>query len=295
MRVLLKLPNRSIEFNHSSPILMGILNVTPDSFSDGGRFIDSDLAVSHALSMLDEGAAIIDVGGESTRPGSTPISSAEETDRVAPVIEKIKKRRPDCVISIDTTKPEVASAALKNGADLINDISGLKMAPELANVASEHKAGLIISHMRGTPQTMQNPENLVYDNLLEDISRFLEKAARRAIEAGVDSNAIILDPGIGFSKDKDQNLKIINEISTFHKLGFPLLVGPSRKSFIGLTLDIEDPKERDWGTLGTCFWLHSQGVQILRVHHIKGVSQAFKMFEECGKKAINSQYKPKGT
>ena len=246
---------------------MGVLNVTPDSFSDGGHFTDTDRALEHAVSMRENGADIIDIGGESTRPGAEQISATEEIKRVIPVLKKIKAAAPDIILSIDTTKPETASAALSEGADIINDISGLRSAPEIAEIAAEYKAGLILMHMRGTPANMKELCN--YDNLIEEIKEFLENSANYAIKHGVAEESIIIDPGIGFAKNTLQNLEIIRRFAEFAKSGYPLLAGPSRKSFIGEVLDEANPAERIWGTAGAVAFLAAQRVDFIRVHDLK--------------------------
>lgn len=254
--------------------IMGVLNVTPDSFSDGGKWTDPDTAAAHAVSMLDSGADIIDIGGESTRPGAENITAERELQRVLPVIERLRSIRPECIISVDTRKSETARKAVEAGADIINDISGLQYSPNMAQTAAETGAGLVIMHMRGTPETMQSEENLIYENLIGDISSFLKKAAGKAIKAGVRAESIIVDPGIGFSKTTEQNLEIIADIEEFHKTGYPLLVGPSRKSFIGKILGENDPEKRIWGTCAAVCHLAEHGVEFVRVHDIEEMKKA---------------------
>ena len=260
---------------------MGVLNCTPDSFSDGGSDNSSEAAVLRALSMLSEGAAIIDIGGESTRPGCPDVSVAEELRRVVPVVEMLRKACPDCAISVDTRKAEVASAALAFGADMINDVSGLQFSPAIAQIAAATGAALCIMHMRGTPATMQSPENLVYGDLLGEISSFLSAAAKTAESCGVSSDSIILDPGLGFSKNLEQNISLMAGMDKFHALGYPLLVGPSRKNFIGKLSAEADPVARDYGTCGASIALALKGVQIIRVHNVKAVRQALDVFCAC--------------
>ena len=233
---VLKFRDGSLTFDNT-PKIMGILNVTPDSFSDGGRFHDSELAVEKALEMLDSGADVIDIGGESTRPGSKPVSIDEEIMRVVPAISALKKAHPECVVSVDTMKLETAKAALDAGADIINDVTGLRNAPEIANLAAEKGAGLILMHMRGTPATMKSLTS--YDDVVSEVSNALLTSAKIAESAGVPHENIMLDPGLGFAKNTVQNLEILRRVREFRELGYPLLVGPSRKSFIGDVLSID--------------------------------------------------------
>lgn len=260
---------------------MGVLNVTPDSFSDGGCFSNTETAVACALKMLDNGAEIIDIGGESTRPGAEEISPSEELQRVVPVIQTLRKKAPKCIISIDTRKSEVALRAIEAGADIINDISGLQYSKDMAKVAAETNAGLIIMHMRGTPQSMQSSENLEYGDIVEEVKGFLLEATKKAIAAGVAKTNIMLDPGIGFSKNTKQNLEILGNIGSFKELGFPILVGASRKSFIGEVLNEKNPKDRIWGTAGVMAWLSLNNTEIIRVHDIKEMHQVIQLFNEC--------------
>lgn len=246
--------------------VMGILNVTPDSFSDGGRFLDSKMAVARALEMADEGADIIDIGGESTRPGSKDISRDEELDRILPVIEAVSKKI-DTTISVDTRKSEVAEAALKAGAGIVNDISGLRCDEDMARVVARHNAGLIVMHMKGTPQDMQDKP--AYKNLIHEIICSLKESLRLAKDAGVAEENIIIDPGIGFGKTVKHNLQILNRLNEFKILGRPVCIGTSRKSFIGKILDHPEIGMRLFGTLATCVIAIMNGANILRVHDIK--------------------------
>ena len=224
-------------------LIMGIVNVTPDSFSDGGHFFSTDRALVQAMQLVEEGGAdILDIGGESTRPYSDPVGESEEMDRVLPVIEGLAGRV-TVPISIDTTKASVARQAVAAGAALINDVSALRMDPEMADTAARCRVPLILMHMKGSPKNMQVAP--VYDNLVTDIKTFLSEAMNRAVAAGVDTSAIILDPGIGFGKTIHHNLKIINELDRFHDLETPLLVGPSRKMFIRQLLKSPSAKDMD--------------------------------------------------
>jgi len=256
---------------------MGILNVTPDSFSDGGNFINTGKAIEHAVEMSEFGAEIIDIGGESTRPGAPTVEIKEEIDRVIPVISELKSINSSIIISVDTTKPEVASAALSEGADIINDVSGLQYAPELAEIAAKYNAGLILMHMRGTPATMK--QLCDYDNLIPNIKDSLVKSADIAISKGLSKGNIMLDPGIGFAKNSAQSLEIMGGIAKFADLGYPLLVGPSRKSFIGDALGIPEPEKRIWGTAGAVGWLVMQKVDLVRVHDVKEMHDVIRIIE----------------
>ncbi|HPJ34663.1 MAG TPA: dihydropteroate synthase [Spirochaetota bacterium] len=244
--------------------IMGILNVTPDSFYDGGRYTDRELALKHAIEMYNEGADIIDVGGESSRPGSLPVSAEEEMERVCPVIEMIKKEIP-AVISVDTTKSSVAGAAVDAGAEIINDVSGLSFDPEIIRVAAEKKTGLVIQHIKGKPEDMQN--NTVYDDLIKDILDFLTGNAENACNKGVTRGSIIIDPGIGFGKSFEQNYIIINELRRFSETGYPVLVGLSRKSLIGRLYDGEEDRLPATIALNAAAVLN--GADIIRVHDVK--------------------------
>ena len=252
------------EFGFNRPYVMGILNVTPDSFSDGGKHFDKDIAVNYGLQLFDEGADILDIGGESTRPGAEPVSDEEELNRILPVIQNILAAKKDAVISVDTTKPLVAEEALKSGAQIINDISGFTSNPGLLYVVKKYNASIIIMHMKGNPRTMQvNPE---YDNLIQEIYDFLFNQSQLAERAGV--NNIFIDPGIGFGKTIDHNFEIIKRISDFKSMGYPLVIGNSRKSFIGKTLNLE-PEDRDAASALINAVSISNGAKIIRTHNVK--------------------------
>ncbi|MGK7904343.1 MAG: dihydropteroate synthase [Hormoscilla sp.] len=250
--------------------LMGILNVTPDSFSDGGEFYSTEAAVNQAKLMVAAGADIVDIGGQSTRPGSSQVTLQAELDRVLPVISQIRSR-PDkwaeVPISIDTTRAEVADRAIALGADIVNDISGGTFDPDMLSVGARKRVPMILMHMRGTPQTMQKLTD--YEDLLGEIYGFLESRINAAVSAGIERSRLIIDPGIGFAKTGAQNLEIFRQMSRFRALGVPILVGPSRKSFIGHLLDLPtDPKGRVWGTAAACVGAIAGGADILRVHDV---------------------------
>ncbi len=244
--------------------IMGILNVTPDSFHDGGNYFSVESAVKRAYRIAGEGADIIDVGGESTRPGSKPVSIQEEIDRVCPVIEIIANEL-DLPVSVDTTKSEVAEAAVKAGAAIINDISGLTFDKKIADIAAEYNTGLVLMHIKGTPEDMQ--VDPVYDDLIGEISEFLTTARDKALQAGVEKEKIILDPGIGFGKTLEDNYMILKNISSFRELGSPLLIGLSNKSLIGRLYG--DNSSRLPGTIALNTVSILNGADIIRVHDVK--------------------------
>ena len=255
-------------------LIMGILNVTPDSSYDGGRYLSREKALTHAIEMYKDGADIIDIGGESTRPGSLPVSLDEELERVVPVIESIAREIP-VTISIDTTKSEVAKAACKAGATIINDISGMTFDPEIADVAAENGAYLVISHIQGTPQNMQNSP--IYNDLIKDILDFLDTNIKNALNKGVSKGKIIIDPGIGFGKTLEQNYIIINELKRFAESGFPVLVGLSRKSLIGRLY--ESDEDRLPATIALNAVAVLNGASIIRVHDVKAHILAIKSID----------------
>jgi dihydropteroate synthase len=255
---------RGIEFDFLSRThIMGILNVTPDSFSDGGLFFDTTKAVERGVLMVEEGADVIDVGGESTRPGSEPVAEEQEIDRVVPVIEQLA-RKVNIPLSIDTCKARVADAALSAGASIVNDISGMTFDPQMMSVAHEHSATVVLMHIKGTPRTMQ--QNPQYDNVIQEVFEFLRIQTETARAQGI--KQIIVDPGIGFGKNLAQNLDLMKGLKKFSLLGCPVLVGPSRKSFIGklLNLPVEERLEGTAAAVTACI-LH--GAHIVRVHDVK--------------------------
>ena len=248
----------------SRTLIMGILNLTPDSFSDGGQFNSIQKALDYTMSMIEAGADIIDIGGESTRPGSKPISFVEEIERTIPVIEEIRKIS-DCTISIDSYKSEVVEAALNVNANIVNDISGLTYDNKMAKLISDNKAPLILMHMKGKPLDMQ--KNPIYDDLISEICNFFSNQISFANSVGIDSSKIILDPGIGFGKRIEDNFEIIRELKQIRAMGFPVLIGPSRKSFIGDTLNLPTD-DRIEGTMATITAGLLNGANIVRVHDI---------------------------
>lgn len=273
-----KLRRRTLHFGRR-PLLMGIVNVTPDSFSDGGQFLDYHAAVAHALRLAEEGADILDIGGESTRPYSTPVSAAEELARVVPVISQIRQHLPQAVLSIDTSKEAAARAALDLGVEIINDVTGLTGDPAMIGLAKTTGAGVCAMHMQGTPQTMQ--DNPFYNDVVEDIYMHLCQRRDALLAMGIERERICLDPGIGFGKTHEHNLTLMAHCGRFHELGCPLLVGHSRKGFIGKVLGDKDA-DRTAGTIGGALALARQRVQILRVHDVRAVREALLLFEACG-------------
>ena len=267
-----KTPRRTLDLTQRG-LIMGVLNVTPDSFSDGGSYFDPDIAVARAAEMESEGADILDIGGESTRPGAEAVSLKEELRRVIPVVRAVRART-QCLISIDTMKSAVAAAAIEAGADIINDISGLRADPDMAAIAAGTGAGLVLMHMQGTPRTMQDQP--VYQDVVNEIQASLRLCMDAALTAGVAREAIVLDPGIGFGKALEHNLTILRRLEAFSLDGRPVLLGVSRKSFIG---KITGSADRKWPTVALSSYAREKGVRILRVHDVKENVQALRMTE----------------
>ena len=263
-------------FNFPRPmVVMGVLNTTPDSFSDGGRFLDTDTATKHGLRLADEGAEIIDIGGESTRPGCEPVSVKEELRRVVPVIERLTKRC-GAVISIDTQKPTVARAALDAGASIVNDIAANRQSTEMWRVVAEARAGYICMHMQGTPQTMQAEPH--YDDVLLEVGDFFRERLAVMADHGVSSEQVALDPGIGFGKTLNHNIKLLSRLNRFSITERPLMVGVSRKSFIG-NLICTPTNDRLPASLACAAWAAAEGAHIVRVHDVAETVQAVRMAE----------------
>ena len=258
-------------------LVMGILNVTPDSFSDGGLFYNTDEAVRHALQLIEYDIDIIDIGGESTRPGAKKISEEEEIQRIIPVVKQIRELSPEIIISIDTTKSMVAQKAIQSGANIINDISGFSFDNRMIDVVRESKVPVIIMHMQGDPSNMQNKP--VYDDLIIDISSFFKSKIKLATDAGIKKKQIILDPGIGFGKTVGDNFQLINQLNEFCKLGFPVMIGPSRKSFIGTTLNLP-VDDRLEGTAAAVAVGVMNGARIVRVHDVKEIKRVVTIVEK---------------
>ena len=259
------------------PLVMGVLNATPDSFSDGGEYNSTDKAVARIKKMVNQGADIIDIGGESTRPGAKPVPEKEELQRVIPIIEQAAANHPQTLFSIDTTKYGVAESALEAGVHIINDVSGLQMELDLAKLAAKYSSGYILMHMQGEPDYMQ--ENPQYENVLKDICAFFKKQVKLLENASVSGKSIILDPGIGFGKNLGHNLKILNRLPEFHTLGYPLLIGASRKSMIGKILNDRPVDGRLAGTVAVHYHAMMHGARILRVHDVKEAHDSIRVFQ----------------
>ena len=257
---------------------MGILNVTPDSFSDGGKYFNKDNAFNHALKLLNDGADIIDIGGESTRPGSESINLDEELSRVIPLITKLHSDNPSIIISIDTTKSEVAEEAIKNGASIINDISGGNFDERIFKVAANYDVPIVIMHIKGNPKNMQRSPS--YDNVIEEISYYFKDRIELAL--GYHTNKIILDPGIGFGKRIEDNYKIINQLSRFKKFEYPLMIGVSKKSFLGDSLNLEVDKRNNASIIAESFSV-LKGANIIRTHNVKNTVELKKMISFLNK------------
>jgi dihydropteroate synthase len=261
-----------LEMTFEKPNIMGILNVTPDSFSDGGKYYSEKYALDYALEMVDDGADIIDIGGESTRPGSDSVSLNDELQRTIPVIKQLVKLRKDVVISIDTTKGEVARQALDSGASIINDISGLTFDEAILDFVKQYNSGIIIMHIKGNPKTMQNNPN--YKDVVKEVYDFLSKQSNKAKKKGIDK--IIIDPGIGFGKRVEDNIELIKRLEEIQSIGYPVMVGLSRKSFLGKILDL-NVAERDVATVIMEVIAVLKSARIIRTHNIKYCTQMVKL------------------
>jgi len=257
-------------------LVMGILNVTPDSFSDGGKFYSTNDAFNHALKMIQDGADIIDIGGESTRPGADSLDDDEEMSRIIPVIQALRKES-DILLSIDTYKSSVAEKAIEAGANIINDISGLCFDPKMVSLVADKNVPVVIMHIKGTPKTMQ--ENPVYGDLIGELKAFFLKQIQLAKKNGVKQSQMILDPGIGFGKKYDDNFTILNQLNEICNLGYPVMIGPSRKSFIGQTLDLP-PGDRVEGTAAAVSAGILNGARIVRVHDVKAMKRVVTITEK---------------
>ncbi|MEQ8849389.1 dihydropteroate synthase [Botrimarina sp.] len=257
------------------PLLMGVVNVTPDSFSDGGRFVDPDRAVAHAVSLAQAGAAILDIGGESTRPGAEPVDEAEELRRVLPVIERLAGHT-QAAISIDTSKANVARRALAAGASIVNDVTAATGDPAMLGVVAETGCEVCLMHLRGTPRTMQDDPR--YGDVVAEVKQFLSDRRDAAEAAGVPRSKIWLDPGVGFGKTFEHNLELLRRIADFRDLGCRVLVGHSRKRFLGQILGDPDA-DRTAATAGAAVWLASQGVDAIRVHDVRPVADAIRAYQ----------------
>lgn len=250
---------------------MGVVNVTPDSFSDGGMYLDPDVAVAHGVELAREGAEVLDVGGESTRPGAEPVEAEEEVARTRPVVEGLAGK---AIVSIDTSKAAVAAAALDAGAEIVNDVTALRGDPELSELCAERGAAVVLMHMLGTPRTMQ--EEPAYEDVVDDVKAFLAERLEFAVGRGIEEEKVWLDPGIGFGKTLEHNLELIRRLGELRELGRPLVLGTSRKSFIG-KVDGSGTDERLGGTIASSILGAANGADVLRVHDVAEVSQAVRM------------------
>ena len=274
--------NNIYNLNFKNPILMGVLNVTPDSFSDGGKYNTTFRALDHVKSMIDFGAHIIDVGGESTRPGAKSVSEQDEITRVSETIQLIKKKYPNQLISLDTRKSKVMQHGLSIGVDMLNDVSALDFDPQSYQVIKASGKPIVLNHSQGIPEDMQN--NPTYENVLLDIFDYFENKIKFLKDNGIKDEQIIIDPGIGFGKTLEHNLEIISKISLFHSLGYPIMVGLSRKSFIGKIMGEKDNPQRLGGTIASVLYSYLQGIQLFRVHDIQETSEALKVYSQFLKK-----------
>jgi dihydropteroate synthase len=254
------------------PVLMGVLNVTPDSFSDGGEVFSKEVAAARAGAMLEEGAEIIDVGGESTRPGSDPVSPEEEARRVIPVVQGILAEHPDTIVSIDTYRSETAGSALEAGVRIVNDVTALRGDPRMARVVAEARCPVILMHMLGEPKTMQHDPR--YGDVVREVRDFLAERAEHAIAESVEPEKIVVDPGIGFGKTLDHNLALLYHLDELVELGFPVLVGTSRKSFIGKITGVEEARDRVFGTVAANVIAYERGATLFRVHDVQANREA---------------------
>ena len=266
--------------------LVGIVNVTPDSFSDGGRYLDPQAAVAHGLRLAEEGADVLDVGGESTRPGAEPVPAAEEIARVVPVIESLVAGRPDVPVSVDTRKPGVATAALAAGASIVNDV-GAGTEPGMFEAVAGASAGMILMHMRGEPRTMQ--VDPTYDDVVREVTRFLHERSEAAGSAGIPRERLCADPGIGFGKDVGHNLELLRAVGAMRdELDLPLVVGPSRKRFIGTLTGSDDPADRLEGSAGAVAWCAAQRADLVRVHDVRAMRRVTRVVDAIARGSVVS-------
>jgi dihydropteroate synthase len=273
--VIWKIRDREIDLSRRARV-MGIINATPDSFSDGGSFLNPQAALAHGLQMVAEGAEILDIGGESTRPGAQSVEADEEIRRVLPVIQALR-RESQVLLSIDTSKAAVARAALDAGADIINDVTGLRGDPDMSALAASTSAGVVIMHMQGQPRTMQLAPT--YDDVVEEVGEFFRQSLTRSVACGIDPMRIALDPGIGFGKTPEHNRRLLAELSAFLEFGRPLLVGVSRKSFLGWLAGSSAMDDRFWSGVALTSLCRERGARLLRVHDVKPHTEALRMTE----------------
>jgi dihydropteroate synthase len=259
------------------PVIVGILNTTPDSFSDGGDFLDPEAAAARGAAVLDEGARVVDVGGESTRPGSDPVSPEEEVRRVVPVIERLIADRPDAVVSVDTYRAATAEAAIRAGASIVNDVTALRGDPAMATLVAEAGCSVVLMHMKGEPKTMQREPH--YADVVREVRDFLAEKAEFAVSAGVRPESVIVDPGIGFGKTLQHNLALLRDLDVIVNLGLPVLVGASRKRFIGSITGVGKARERVCGTVATNVMAYERGASLFRVHDVRANREALAVAE----------------
>ncbi len=273
-----KVGGRTLDFSRGG-LVMGIVNATPDSFSDGGRFLLPVNALEHALGLEAEGADIIDIGGESTRPGSLPVEADEELVRVIPVVEAFvrHRRRPSTLLSVDTSKARVAEAALKAGTDIVNDVTGLRGDPDMLRVLAGTRCGIVLMHMRGEPRTMQQAP--VYHDIVGEVRQFFEERLATCLEAGIAPERLCFDPGIGFGKTLEHNLALLRALGSLRVADRPILLGVSRKSFIGAVLGDPSMEAREWPTVALTAYARQHGVDIVRVHDVRPNREALRMTE----------------
>ena len=274
-----KLRTQTLRFDHV-PKIMGIINVTPDSFSDGGKFSDHARAVNQGLKLAADGADILDIGGASTRPNADAVDEPEEIRRVVKVVSELASQT-DVPISIDTSKANVAKEAIAAGAEIINDVTGLEGDSRMPEVALSSKAGICAMHMRGTPKTMLNAENLAYNDVVKDVMQYLQARFDQLAYLGIEKSRICLDPGIGFAKSHQQNLTLLAQIGTYHQLGTPILVGHSKKGFLAKVLN-DAKADRTYATVGVSLSLAAMGIQVVRVHDVASVREALLSFAATG-------------
>jgi dihydropteroate synthase len=270
--VLWRVRERSFQLDR--PVVLGIVNVTPDSFSDGGNFFSAGAAVSQGQQLIADGADVLDIGGESTRPGATPITVEEEIRRVVPVVWALRGAFPRVPISVDTVKAEVARAVLEAGASIINDVSGLRLDPAMAGVCAREKAGVVLMHSRGTVGEMATFVHAQYRDVTAEVTAELRARVEAALAAGIEAEAIVVDPGIGFAKRAEHSLQLLADLPRIAALGYPVLVGVSRKRFIGEITGVTTPSERDAGTIGANVAALARGAALFRVHDVRGARQA---------------------
>jgi dihydropteroate synthase len=275
MELVWRAGDRSLVWGRRT-LVMGVINVTPDSFSDGGRFLDPEVAVRAGMEMAADGADLLDVGGESTRPGSDAVPAEEELDRVVPVIKRLAAEIPATPVSIDTRKPEVARAALEAGAAIVNDVTA-GATPGMFEAVREAGAGMVLMHMLGDPKTMQDDPH--YDDVVREVRQFLQGRVDAAVATGIERERLAVDPGLGFGKTLEHNLVLMRDIGAFADVGVPIVVGPSRKSFIGRLTGVDDPAERMEGTAGAVAWVAAHGAQVVRVHDVRSMVRVVRVVD----------------